>query len=245
MAQEHILTIDIGGTNLKATVLDSKGEMLVEYSKRPTPKNSTPENVLKEIKKLVADFPSYHKISVGFPGFVKEGVVKTAPNLGTKHWKDYPLAQEIANSFNKPTRLLNDADMQGYGLKQGKGLELILTLGTGIGTALFINGIALPHLELSHFAATENEDIDDYVGGDALKKDGENKWNKKLKSILKTFKTVINYDTLYLSGGNAKKINFELDSDIVITENRNGIKGGAYLWKNKDDYSLITFNPKQ
>lgn len=245
MGKENILTIDIGGTNIKATVLNSDGEMLVEYSKTPTPENSNPDKVLKEIKKLIADFPSYHKISVGFPGFVKDGIVKTAPNLGTKTWKDCPLAQIIANEFKKPVRLLNDADMQGYGLIKGEGLEFIMTLGTGIGTALFANGKAFPHLELSHFAATEDKDFDDYVGDDALKKDGEDKWNKKFKSVLKTFKTVINYDTLFLSGGNAKKIDFKLDDDIIVTGNRDGIKGGAFLWKNKDDYSLKTFLPEK
>lgn len=245
MDKESILTIDIGGTNIKASVLNSKGEMLVEYVKTPTPENSNPEKVIKEIKKLITDFPEYHKISVGFPGYVKGGIVKTAPNLGTKSWKDTPLARIIANEFTKPVRLLNDADLQGFGLISGEGLELIITLGTGVGTALFTNGIVLPHLELSHFNVTKGKDYDNFIGDDALKKDGEQKWNKKLKEALKTFKTVINYDKLYLSGGNSKKIDFKLDKDVSIVGNRDGIKGGAFLWKNKDDFALKTFHPEK
>lgn len=245
MEKKQILTIDIGGTNIKATVLSTDGEMLVDYTKTPTPENPTPNKVIKEIKKLIADFPPYDKISVGFPGYVKNGIVFTAPNLGTKLWKNFKLAQVIANEFNKPVRLLNDADLQGFGLIKGEGLEMIITLGTGFGTALFANGDSFPHLELAHLPIRKGKDYDDYIGDVALKKDGEEKWNKKLKEVLKIFKTVVNYDTLYLSGGNSKKINFKLDKDIIITGNRDGIKGGAILWKNKDDFSLKTIHPEK
>ncbi len=243
MEKDHILTIDIGGSSIKAIVSNTKGETLVDYIKTSTPENANPENVLKEIKKLVADFPQYTKISVGFPGYVKNGIVFTAPNLGTKAWKDYKLAQVIANMFNKPVRLINDADLQGFALINGKGLEMVITLGTGFGTALFANGASLPHLELAHLPIRKGKDYDDYIGDAALKKDGEEKWNKKVKEVLKIFKNVVNYDTLYLSGGNAKKINFKLDDNIIISSNKDGVKGGSILWKNKDDFSLTTILP--
>jgi polyphosphate glucokinase len=245
MEKERILTIDIGGSSIKATVLNTEGEMLVDYIKTPTPENASPDKVIKEIKKLVADFPSYDKISVGFPGYVKNGIVYTAPNLGTKAWKDFKLAQVIANTFNKPVRLLNDADLQGFALIKGKGLEMIITLGTGFGTALFANGDSFPHLELAHLPIRKGKDYDDYIGDAALKKEGDEKWNKKVKEVLRIFKTVVNYDTLYLSGGNSKRINFKLDDNIQITGNRDGIKGGALLWKNKDDFSLQTIFPEK
>ena len=245
MKKEQILIIDIGGSSIKATVLNTEGEVVADYIKTPTPENATPDKVIKEIKKLIADFPAYDKISIGFPGYVKNGIVHTAPNLGTKAWKDFKLAQVIANTFDKPVRLLNDADMQGFALIKGKGLEMIITLGTGFGTALFANGDSFPHLELAHLPIRKGKDYDDYIGDAALKKDGDEKWNKKLKEVLRIFRTVVNYDTLYLSGGNSKRISFKLDDNIIITGNRDGIKGGALLWKNKDDFSLQTIFPEK
>jgi polyphosphate glucokinase len=164
----NILTIDIGGSSIKATVLNEKGEMLVDYQKKATPDQPNPSNVLKAIKILVSNFPEYSKISIGFPCYVKDGVVFTAPNLGNKQWKGCEFAQIIANQFEVPVRLLNDADLQGFGLIEGDGLELILTLGTGLGTALFVDGVLMPHLELSHFKIRTNKDA--FIGNDSFEK---------------------------------------------------------------------------
>jgi len=240
---EQTLTIDIGGSSIKATVLDEHGEMLTAYQKRPTPKTAKPEAVLESIKELVSGFPEFSRITVGFPGYVRSGIVYTAPNLGTKYWQGYTLAQELANAYNLPVRLLNDADLQGFGLIAGEGVELVLTLGTGLGTALFMDGTLMPHLELSHFNAKDNKDFDAFIGDKALEKDGDNKWNKKLKEVIALFKLVVNYNKLYLSGGNAKKVDLKLDSDIKICGNRDGIKGGAFVWNKADDFSLKTVKP--
>ncbi|WP_026902847.1 ROK family protein [Pedobacter glucosidilyticus] len=243
MKNEQILAIDIGGTSIKATVLNTSGEMLVEYQKVPTPEKASPENVIKAIKKLIADFPSFDKISVGFPGYVKKGVIVTAPNLGTSLWAGCNLALLIAKELHKPVRLLNDADMQGFGLISGEGLEMVITLGTGFGTALFMDGSLLPHLELAHLPVRKNLTYDKFIGDDALIEDGLEEWNKNVKDVLKTFKTVINYDKLYLSGGNAKKITFKLDDHIKIARNRDGIKGGAFMWQKDDDFCVQSVNP--
>jgi len=232
MKDQHILAIDIGGTSIKATVLNMAGEMQVEYQKAPTPEESTPAKVISSIKKLISNFPSFDKISIGFPGYVRNGIVYTAPNLGTATWKNCPLAKLIEEELNKPVRLLNDADLQGYGVISGEGLEMVITLGTGFGTALFLDGVVLPHLELAHLPVRKGIDYDAFIGDAALIEDGVEKWNLKLQEVLKTFKTVINYDKLYLSGGNSKKINFKLDNNIKVVRNRDGIKGGAFLWKN-------------
>lgn len=241
--KDRILTIDIGGSHIKATILNQKGESLHEYQKTETPEKANPKQVLKTIETLLKDFPAFDKIAVGFPGFVKKGVVFTAPNLNNKAFQNYNLAKEIAVKFNKPVRLVNDADLQGFALIKGKGLEMVITLGTGFGTALFMDGELLPHLELAHLPVRKGKDYDDFIGDAALEKDGIEKWNVKLKEVLKTFKTVINYDTLYLSGGNSRKINFKLDDNIKTVNNRDGIKGGAFLWQIKDSYSVFTVNP--
>ncbi|HTN20945.1 MAG TPA: ROK family protein [Pelobium sp.] len=240
---DNILVIDIGGSNVKATILNTKGEVIQDYQKMATPEKADPKSIVATIKTLTKKFPRYDKIAVGFPGFVKQGVVFTAPNLDSKAFKKFDLSKTLAIEFKRPVRLVNDADLQGFALIKGKGLEMVITLGTGFGTALFMDGNLLPHLELAHLPVRKGQDYDDFIGDAALKKDGEKKWNKKLKEVLNTFKTVVNYDRLYLSGGNTRYINFKLDDNISIENNRDGIKGGVVLWKVTDNYSVKTVNP--
>src|SRR3954449_13193506 len=107
-----ILTIDIGGSHIKATLLDAEGTPVSNYERLPTPKPSKPENILETIQVLVKSF-EYDKISVGFPGYVKNGGIKTAPNLGTDDWKEYDLKTALSNMLHKPAKVVNDADLQG------------------------------------------------------------------------------------------------------------------------------------
>ena len=121
--------------------------------------------------------------------------------------------------------------MQGLGVVSEQGLEMVITLGTGFGTALLLDGHLLPHLELAHHPITRNKTYDDYIGDKALKKTGVKKWNKRMKNVLDILKTVFNYDRLYIGGGNSGKLNFKLDENIKIITNKDGIKGGARLWQ--------------
>ena len=241
--EEKILVIDIGGSHVKATILNKKGDSLHDYQKIETPENANPKKLIKTIETLLKDFPEFDKVAVGFPGFVKKGIVYTAPNLDNKAFKGFDLSKELATKLKKPVRLVNDADLQGFALISGKGLEMVITLGTGFGTALFMDGNLLPHLELAHLPVRKGKDYDAFIGDAALEKEGLNKWNIKLKEVLNTFKTVINYDQLYLSGGNSRKISFKLDDNIKVVNNRDGIKGGAYLWAIDESYSVKTVKP--
>jgi polyphosphate glucokinase len=234
-ASYKILTLDIGGTAIKATVLDHEGKLLQDYKKVPTPDRATPEKVLEAIQKLIVNFPNYDKVSIGFPGYIKKGIVFTAPNLDTKVWKGVNLNKLVTNLLHKPVRLINDADMQGLGVVSGKGLEMVITLGTGFGTALLQDGHLLPHLELAHHSVTKNKTYDDYIGDHALKNIGEEKWNKRMKKILAMLKIVFNYDKLYIGGGNSAKLSFKLDENVKIVTNKEGIKGGARLWQLDED----------
>lgn len=229
--KERILCIDIGGSRVKATVLDKEGNLLEEYKKLDTPEQSTPENVLNTIKILTQDFKGYQKISVGFPGYIKKGVVMTAPNLGTAEWHGTNLAEKLKALLGKPCKVVNDADLQGLGIASGEGLEMIITLGTGFGTALLDDGKLLPHLELAHHPVTKLYTYDKYIGEKALLKYGVARWNKRMVKVITILKTVFNYDKLYISGGNAKKLKFKLDSNITLANNQDGIKGGARLWR--------------
>lgn len=241
--ENSILVIDVGGSTVKAIILSSKGKVIQEYQKVNTPEKANPKSLMASITSLTKNFPAFDKIAIGFPGFVKQGVVFTAPNLDDKAFKDFKLGKALAKQFKKPVRLVNDADLQGFALIKGKGLEMVITLGTGFGTALFMDGNLLPHLELAHLPVGQTGDYDDFIGDDALEKDGDKKWNKKLKQVLNTFKTVVNYDHLYLSGGNTKSITFKLDDNVSVENNRDGIRGGVKLWAINESYSVTTINP--
>ena len=229
-SSDKILSIDIGGSHIKASVLSAEGKLLMDYEKLVTPSPATPESVLGTIKTLVKNFMPYDKIASGFPGYVKEGVVYTAPNLDAKSWQKIPFANMLEQALGKPAKVINDEDMLGLGVVKGEGIELMLTLGTGFGTAFFKDGILLPHLEMAHQPITSKNTYDTYIGEKALEKKGDAQWNKRLEKIIAILKTVFNYDTLYIGGGNARKINFKLDSNIKVVSNLDGIDGGAKLW---------------
>lgn len=231
---EKILAIDIGGSHIKATILNANGDFIDKYEREDTPDEPSPSKVLDVILTISQRFPPFDKIAAAFPGYVKNGIVKTAPHLGTDVWKNYNLAKSLEIVLGKPARVINDADFQGLALSSGKGVELIITLGTGFGSAFLHEGNLLPHIELSQHPVTKKKTYDEYVGNEALEKEGKKKWNKRMKKIICILKTVFNYDHLYISGGNAKYLSFELDDNISIDGNKDGIKGGAFLWKQNE-----------
>jgi polyphosphate glucokinase len=235
---EKILSIDIGGSRIKGTILDIEGNMLIDYQRISTPKFAGPDNVIQGIVELTKNFESYTKVSVGFPGYVRAGTVYTAPNLGTSKWRKINLSQQLSGILNKPVRVVNDADMQGLGVCNGEGLELVITLGTGFGTALLMDGTLLPHLEIGQHPFTRKRTYDQFIGNIALEDVGLEKWNKRLMKVLEVLKTVFNYDHLFISGGNSKKIGFDLDKNITLVSNMDGIRGGAKLWLKDTHYAV-------
>ena len=228
---QKILCIDIGGSHIKGAIVNESGDLETKYIKFDTPLPANPDKVLGVIQQLAIASPGYEKISVGFPGYVKDGIVMTAPNLGTDAWHNIKLAKQIADLLGKPAQVVNDADMQGLGVASGKGFEIVATIGTGFGTAFLYNGKLLPHLELAHHPISKGRDYDEYIGQKALDECGKEKWNKRMMKVLAVVKTVFNYDHLYLGGGNASKLKFPLDENISLVSNIEGIKGGARLWK--------------
>jgi polyphosphate glucokinase len=236
--EKKILSIDIGGSRIKATILDIEGKMLMDYERIQTPPSPGPEDVIKAIVQLTKGFQPYNRISAGFPGYVRGGVVYTAPNLGTEKWRRFPFAKRLSEVLNYPARVVNDADMQGLGVASGLGLEMVITLGTGFGTALLLDGNLLPHLEIAHHPLSKRKTYDEYIGNKAFEDIGVEKWNKRLYKVFGILKTVFNYDHLYISGGNAKKIMFKLDDNMTVVTNLDGIKGGAKLWKSDDHLSV-------
>lgn len=223
------LSIDIGGSGLKAMLLDPAGKPISERQRIPTPAVPTPIAVLKVLDKLHAMLPGFDRVSVGFPGVIKRGVTQTAFNLHPR-WADFPLQAELEKRWKKPVRACNDAAVQGYGSVRGRGVELTITLGTGMGSALFTDGRLCPGLELGHHPWKQHT-YEDYLGRRGLDKHGKKRWNKYVQDLIGQSEKLFNWDHLYIGGGNAKKIDLKLPKNVTIVSNREGILGGVALWR--------------
>lgn len=228
----RILAIDIGGTGLKASVVDESGRLVVPRRRIKTPRPCPPDVMIEALAALVAPLPAHDRIAIAFPGFVRRNEVVTAPHFGTEAWAAFPLAQAASDRFGGPARMVNDAEMQGLAVISGKGLELILTLGTGAGTGLFRNGEIMPHLELAHHPIYgKKTTYNDYIGDAALKNAGRKHWNKRVAHTIEILTSLLHYDHLFIGGGNARRLLLEPSSSITIVGNDAGISGGAALWK--------------
>ena len=229
----RILAVDVGGTGLKAAILSRDGEMLTKRIRVETPHPCKPDQLVDALVKLVEPLAGFEFVSVGFPGVVRHGKIITAPNLGTEELGGFDLAGVLQERLGKPVRVINDADMQGFGAIEGKGLEMVITLGTGFGSALFMDGRLAPHLEIAHLPFRKNKDYDQVIGDKARKKVGKKAWNRRVKRAIETLRALTHFDKLYIGGGNAERINFELDPDVKIISNECGVRGGAWLWREK------------
>ena len=229
------LSIDIGGSGLKAMLLDAAGKPVSERQRVPTPAVATPRAVmagLDKLRKLVVG--RFDRVSVGFPGVVKHGVVYEAWNLHPLWSKQIPLQAELKKRWKKPVRVANDAGVAGYGAIKGKGVELVLTLGTGLGAALFTNGHLCPGLELGHHIwRKKGMTYEDYLGRRGIDKFGKKEWNVLLQEAIEDTELLFNWDHLYLGGGNTKKIDFTPPKNVSIISNETGLLGGVYLWRDQ------------
>lgn len=233
----RILALDIGGTSLKAALLNGEGQMLEHPRRCPTPAGSTPTLLLERVAELVAPFGEFDAISIGFPGAIKHNIILTAPNLGTTRWRGTDLAAMAAERFGQPARLANDATMHGLGMISGQGIEVVLTLGTGMGFALFRDGVPAPQIELGRHVAGEEPSYDDFVGDAALKRVGEAAWKARVLETVRRICDLVNFDMLYLGGGNARLFTAaDLPEGVKPAVNEAGLTGGARLWR--DDVSV-------
>jgi polyphosphate glucokinase len=229
------LAIDIGGSHLKAGVLNASGEMTSGPERVVTPKPAKPAGVVAALLELAKRLGPFGRISIGFPGVVRMGHVLTAPNLGTKDWRTFPLAGELSKGLGKPARMLNDASIQGLGVISGQGLECVLTMGTGMGFALFENGRLGPHLEMSQHPVKTGKTYDEYVGHAALHDIGRAHWNRRMRKVIGIMEVLVTYDTLYIGGGNAHLLDEPLPEHVKVVSNEAGITGGVRLWDKRMD----------
>jgi polyphosphate glucokinase len=231
---DRTLAVDIGGTGVKAMLLDEVGKPLTDRLRARTPDPSTPMAITAIIADFAKELGEFNRVSVGFPGVIKKGVVYTAANLDKK-WLEYPFAENLSQELGKPVRLANDAVVQGLGAVSGIGVELVITLGTGMGSALYLDGVPIPSLELGHHPFRNGKTYEDVLGRRALAREGRKKWNKRLAEALNQLYRLFYYDRLYIGGGNAAKVSIKLPKNAKVISNQEGILGGIKLWERNLD----------
>lgn len=229
------LSVDIGGSHIKASVLGPRGRMIHERVQTATPHGLKPQQLVGIIGALTDQLPAYDRVSVGFPGVVRDGVVRTAANLGQKRFAGFNLGRALARRLHAPVRVCNDADMQGFGVIKGRGVEMVITLGTGFGTALFQNGRLAPHLELAHHNFRHDRTYEDELGQAALDRAGRRTWLGQLRYAIAALRALTSFDHLYIGGGNSRLVRLKLPHDVSVVDNTAGILGGVRLWHNASE----------
>ncbi|MEY4347775.1 MAG: hypothetical protein RIS43_194 [Actinomycetota bacterium] len=237
------LCIDIGGTGLKAAIVGLDGAMLTERVKIKTPYPCPPERLLAELPKLVKDLGEFDRISVGFPGLVRHGLIWHVPAFSRSSyggpideqlraaWHGFNMEEAVREVFGKPVKVANDADVQGCAVVEGRGFEFVMTLGTGVGTAVFSDGVLLPHMELSHAPFRKGESFDTQLGNAQRKEIGEERWCRRVYRAIEAFDAFLYYDQLHIGGGNAKYLNpAKLPKNARIVSNTAGLLGGVRIW---------------
>lgn len=247
MAVSLTLAVDCGGTGIKASVLDEVGTIRVKPHRVPTPYPLPIERFLSTLKELADELPNANRATVGIPGMIRHGVVIETPHYVTEagprsrvhpelidQWHGFDAEAALSDLFGIPTLVLNDAEVHGAGVVSGAGLELVLTLGTGLGCALFDGGRLAPHLELSQAPVRWGLTYDTYIGDRERRRLGPAFWSRRVRRVVDALRPVFVWDRLYLGGGNARVITpdvvAELGDDVVIVPNTAGIVGGVRAW---------------
>ena len=238
------LAIDIGGTGLKASVLDGSGQMEHARVRTDTPYPLSPQKLVLELQDLIKQLPPFDRISVGFPGMVRNGRILSAPHFVSPDgpggvpapklvnaWHRFDLAAALEEVTGKPAKVANDADLQGAAVVEGKGFEVVLTLGTGVGTAFFSDGQLMPHFEFAHHPLRKGKSYNEVLGDAARKRMGNKKWVQRVLETVETVRNLTFFDHCFIGGGNSARLGPELPEGVSVVDNSAGILGGIKLWE--------------
>lgn len=244
----HTLAVDCGGTGMKAIVFDAAGNDLCERVRIRTPYPCPPRVLTEAVRNLAQRTgPPFDRVSVGFPGMVRNGVVLATPHYVTESgpftprrddlvaaWSRYDIRHQLEETLGKPTRVLNDAEIAGLAAIRGIGFEAMFTLGTGFGCALFEDGRVLPKVELSQAPFRKGETFDEQLGHHARRALGKSRWTSRVRLAVDALRPVLWWDHLYVGGGGAEHLAEPLGDDITIVSNTAGLRGGYVLWDRDD-----------
>lgn len=225
------LSIDIGGSGIKVACVDARAELVGERLRIDTPLEATAAEAVERMAELAAALPSCQRIAIGFPGVVRAGRVRTSPNLPHPSWIGFELEAALAQRCGAPALLINDADMQGFGAITGRGMEVVVTLGTGVGSAFFVEGVLGPHLELAHHVFEKDKSYNQRLGERARRAAGDRKWNRRVERMIAALRSLANFDQLHIGGGNARRIELELPPDVRCVSNDTALIGGVRMWE--------------
>lgn len=246
-ASLRTLAVDCGGGGIKASVLDAAGTMHVPPVRVPTPYPLPPERLVQTVVELAAQLPTADRATLGMPGMIRHGVVVATPHYVNRAgprtavvpellaaWSGRDMAAELSAALGYPVIVLNDAEVHGAGVVSGSGLELVLTLGTGLGSALFDGGALAPHLELSHAPVRRGTTYDGWLGEHERRRIGDGAWSRRVGRALDGLRPVFQWDRLYLGGGNARRVRpavlAAVGDDVVVVPNSAGLVGGVRAW---------------
>jgi polyphosphate glucokinase len=241
------LAIDCGGSGIKGSVLDEAGTMRTHPIRVPTPYPLPPDRFVATLGDLAARLPVPDRATVGMPGMIRHGVVVATPHYVTRSgprtkvdpelvdaWASFDARAALGQRFGVPTLVLNDAEVHGAGVVAGAGLELVLTLGTGLGCAMFDGGTLAPHLELSQAPVRWGLSYDTYIGEHERRRLGDAFWSRRVRTVVEALRPVFVWDRLYIGGGNSRHLRPEqlarMGDDVVVVPNTAGIIGGVRAW---------------
>jgi len=213
----RILVIDVGGTHVKVSASTHRKRVEIASGAEMTPRK-----MVAEIRKVTAGW-KYDAITIGYPGAVLHGHIVAEPhNLG-RGWVGF----NFRKAFGRPVKIINDAAMQALGSYKGKRM-LFLGLGTGLGSAMIVNGILQP-MELAHLPYKNGRTYEEYVGLSGLERLGRKKWRHHVKDVVAQLKTALEADYVVLGGGNSKLLK-KLPRGARLGDNANAFRGGFRLW---------------
>lgn len=241
------LSIDCGGLGIKASVLDGQGTMHVQPIQVATPYPLSPTRFVETLVELAKTLPGADRATVGMPGMIRHGVVVATPHYITAKgprtkiepelkaaWSGFDAQSALTTALKMPTLVLNDAEVHGAGVVAGSGFEVVLTLGTGLGCAVFDGGVLAPHIELSHAPVRRSTTYDTWIGEHERRRLGDAFWTRRVRTMVEELRPVFLWDRLYLGGGNSRRINAtqieRLGDDVVVVPNAAGIVGGVRAW---------------
>ena len=231
--EPRTLSVDIGGIGIKMLVLNEDGTQATERTRKITPSPASPDNVVSAVVEMAQQHAPYDRVAVGFPGVVINDVIHTAPNLSTEMWRGQELGATLSAALKSPLCVINDADLQGYGVVSGKGAEMVLTLGTGLGAALFVDGALYPNLELGHHPFKDGKTYEDLVSDAEMKRIGDAEWTTRVMEMLGQLQPIFNYEQLHLGGGNARRLQQPVPDNVRLFDNAEGLLGGLRLWQRR------------